>query len=832
MPVAEMERRFYELKGKLEVGAISEEDFKTEVEKLRFQDAQDRWWMIGAQSGKWYMYNGTRWIPGVPPSESPVSAPPPPEIGHPAPSALSAESPKDESNRPPTPAAPPRTEPIPPHPPTAREPSLPRQPEKPTPSFQLPPRGPLLVGCAALLALLSVIAFWIAVDNLVPGRPISSLISGKPSPSAPVTRTAGPVSIPGNEATALVNAGDELVLKSLFDAAIAQYQVAAQMAPSNPTPLTRWSRALALRGNPQDAVAKAHQATQRAPNDAEAQAQLARAMAWNGQWADALPIAEKAVQLDSKSANAHAFLAEIYLQGNRSADGQTQAQMALQLAPQSAEAHRAMAWVLTVTGQKDAALAEWRQTVALEPDLFFRHFEFAEVDRVYFGNSAEAVTEYLKAIGLYGAYIPLYSRLGLAFLSLNQPSSAIDQFRRGMALDPNDDDGYAYLGLAYGMSNQCSQAIPYFEQALRLNANNSLAAKGLSDCRGGQALVAPAASPPKVPLIPPPVTSAAAAEPNPPAPPPAVTPAAPVQPRTNPTPAAPTPGAYPYSSGRIIFPLYDANAKTLALFQASAADGGGRMLVANDASSASVRSDGALLLFTNWAPGQRGIWVMLSDGSSRYALTEGSEHALASLSPDGSAFVFTARAGSGETASRPLRLMVGNTSKLNRAEDLRVLGEGQAPTWGPNNRIAFKPCGQGGCGLALTSPEGSGVATLAQFEDTTVPAWSPDGTKIVVGARTGGESWNLFLIDVAQGSALQLTNQLATDGPAAFSPDGKSLAFLSSRNSQWAIWAMNTDGSNLHKVFDLGGAPGGPVRQESPLQPGQFWWDQRIVWAR
>src|SRR5512146_321640 len=70
MSVAEMERRFYELKGKLDVGALGEAEFKAEIEKLRFQDAQSRWWMIGAQSGRWYMYDGTRWVPGQPPIET------------------------------------------------------------------------------------------------------------------------------------------------------------------------------------------------------------------------------------------------------------------------------------------------------------------------------------------------------------------------------------------------------------------------------------------------------------------------------------------------------------------------------------------------------------------------------------------------------------------------------------------------------------------------------------------------------------------------------------------------------------------------------------------
>ena len=89
MTVEEMERRFFELKGKLDVGAITEIDFKAEIEKLKFQDKQSRWWMIGAQSGKWYTFDGTRWLPGKPPIE-PVEPPAPPPAVEPAPPQVAA----------------------------------------------------------------------------------------------------------------------------------------------------------------------------------------------------------------------------------------------------------------------------------------------------------------------------------------------------------------------------------------------------------------------------------------------------------------------------------------------------------------------------------------------------------------------------------------------------------------------------------------------------------------------------------------------------------------------------------------------------------------------
>ena len=86
MTLAQMQARFFELKGKLAVGQIAEQEFKQELERLRFQDPHGRWWMIGAQSGRWYYYDGARWLLGEPPEpnaralypgEQPVAVIPP-----------------------------------------------------------------------------------------------------------------------------------------------------------------------------------------------------------------------------------------------------------------------------------------------------------------------------------------------------------------------------------------------------------------------------------------------------------------------------------------------------------------------------------------------------------------------------------------------------------------------------------------------------------------------------------------------------------------------------------------------------------------------------------
>ncbi len=279
---------------------------------------------------------------------------------------------------------------------------------------------------------------------------------------------------------------------------------AAQAAPSSAIPLTRLARVYSFKGQTQDATSRSRQAVKLAPNDAEASAQLCRALTWDGQVDEAIKICESAIKFDSKNVNAHAFLTEAYLHARRTLDAQAQATLAVQLAPQSAEAHRAQAWVLTLGNQKDSAVKEWKQTQTLEPNLFYRYYEVAEVQRVFYNSSADAVPAYQKTLALYSAYLPAIIRLGLAYIDINQPQNAIPHLRRAATLAPNDVQVIAGLGIAYGKTNQCPQGIPYLEQALKLDPNNSVAQRGIFECKGGQASGPVPASPiPTVPIIPP-----------------------------------------------------------------------------------------------------------------------------------------------------------------------------------------------------------------------------------------------------------------------------------------------------------------------------------------
>ncbi len=64
----EVEEKFGRLKLEFSEKQISQREFVDSLKDLRVKDGEGRFWMIGAQTGKWYFYDGNEWIPAQPPS--------------------------------------------------------------------------------------------------------------------------------------------------------------------------------------------------------------------------------------------------------------------------------------------------------------------------------------------------------------------------------------------------------------------------------------------------------------------------------------------------------------------------------------------------------------------------------------------------------------------------------------------------------------------------------------------------------------------------------------------------------------------------------------------
>jgi hypothetical protein len=68
-PFKEVENAFGVLRRRFRDNEISRREFIDRLKKLRLRDDQGRFWMIGAQTGRWYYFDGKEWVRSDPPTD-------------------------------------------------------------------------------------------------------------------------------------------------------------------------------------------------------------------------------------------------------------------------------------------------------------------------------------------------------------------------------------------------------------------------------------------------------------------------------------------------------------------------------------------------------------------------------------------------------------------------------------------------------------------------------------------------------------------------------------------------------------------------------------------
>jgi hypothetical protein len=138
-------------------------------------------------------------------------------------------------------------------------------------------------------------------------------------------------------------------------------------------------------------------------------------------------------------------------------------------------------------------------------------------------------------------------------------------------------------------------------------------------------------------------------------------------------------------------------------------------------------------------------------------------------------------------------------------------------TWDPwQPRIAFTSERDGNREIYTMDLEGNAVQRLTDSPATEEnPAWSPAWTRLAFQSDRHG-NWDIFTMradcdsaatDVGDGCGLvQLTGDAADDLLPAWSPDGRSIAFVSTRDGNPEIYVMDSDGQNQRRLtFNLSG---------------------------
>jgi Tol biopolymer transport system component len=135
-------------------------------------------------------------------------------------------------------------------------------------------------------------------------------------------------------------------------------------------------------------------------------------------------------------------------------------------------------------------------------------------------------------------------------------------------------------------------------------------------------------------------------------------------------------------------------------------------------------------------------------------------------------------------------------------------GGGLFPEWAPDGRIVFSsPRPDGSEGLFSVRPDGKGLRDLRTYAEHVT--WSPDGSQILLDRNDGigtGQDWNVWRATAELTQLTRLTSSAGDDHFGGWSPDGRSIAFSTTRSDEGDVWLMDSSGTGQHSLVTGPGA--------------------------
>jgi len=213
-------------------------------------------------------------------------------------------------------------------------------------------------------------------------------------------------------------------------------------------------------------------------------------------------------------------------------------------------------------------------------------------------------------------------------------------------------------------------------------------------------------------------------------------------------------------------------------------------------------------LFPNWSPDGRSIvYTSYRSGvpdvliSNIYAGTMESptkgvgQNWLPVFSPDGSRIAFT----SSRDGNSEIYVMNRDGSNLMRLTNSPAIDS--TPTWSPTGtQLAFTSERRGQPQIFTVNVDGTGLRQISYESYADRPTWSPaPHNEIAFAARTG-PGFDIKILGIASGETRQITFGEGTNESPAWSPNGRHLAFSSTRAGRTQVFTVDRDGRNLRQI--------------------------------
>jgi TolB protein len=207
--------------------------------------------------------------------------------------------------------------------------------------------------------------------------------------------------------------------------------------------------------------------------------------------------------------------------------------------------------------------------------------------------------------------------------------------------------------------------------------------------------------------------------------------------------------------------------------------------------------DARALAYTSWKPNPDIFVSYMYQGVLQNPTKGVGTNYLPVFSPDGKQIAFmSARDGNTE-------IYVANVDGSGVRRLTNHPAADSTPTWSPSgSQIAFTSDRTGKPQIyIINAADGSNLRRLTTAEsEADRPTWCSAFDEIAFSARTSSSGFDIKVYDFSSGQTKQITFGEGTNESPAYSPNGRHLAFTSTRGGRIQVYTIGRDGKDLRQI--------------------------------
>ena len=210
--------------------------------------------------------------------------------------------------------------------------------------------------------------------------------------------------------------------------------------------------------------------------------------------------------------------------------------------------------------------------------------------------------------------------------------------------------------------------------------------------------------------------------------------------------------------------------------------------------------DGRAIAYTSYRRGFPDIVIsMIYQGTMETPGDGKTNNWLPVYSPDGSRICFT----SNRDGNSELYVMNRDGSAVRRLTNNRAIDT--TPTWSPTGtQIAFTSDRSGSPQIWVIDVDGLNTRQLTHESYCDRATWSPAPFNEIAYASRTGSGYDIKILDLASGAIRQITFGEGSSESPSYAPNGRHLAFTSTRAGRTQIFTIARDGKGLRQITRTG----------------------------